>query len=111
MGTRSFSLVPVMPRGRSASLTLQANKYARCRVRKGYFAPRWSPNGRYVLAEKADFSTLLLFDFQTQKWTEFAKGGLSWPNWSKDGQYVYVTGGPERAPCIGYESVTAKWNR
>ena len=33
---------------------------------------------------------LLLFDFQTQKWTELVKGSLAWLNWSHDGQYVYV---------------------
>jgi sugar lactone lactonase YvrE len=31
-----------------------------------------------------------LFDFQMQKWTELAKGVFGYPNWSKDGQYVYV---------------------
>jgi hypothetical protein len=33
---------------------------------------------------------LLLFDSQSQKWTELANGSLSWLNWSHDGQYVYV---------------------
>jgi len=33
---------------------------------------------------------LLLFDFQTGKWTELASGSLGWLNWSHDGQYVYV---------------------
>lgn len=33
---------------------------------------------------------LMLFDFQTQKWSELARGSLGWLNWSHDGQYVYV---------------------
>jgi 6-phosphogluconolactonase (cycloisomerase 2 family) len=33
---------------------------------------------------------LLLYDSQTQKWSELANGSLSWLNWSHDGQYVYV---------------------
>lgn len=33
---------------------------------------------------------LVLFDFQMQKWTELAKGVFGYPNWSKDGQYVYL---------------------
>ncbi len=33
---------------------------------------------------------LVLFDLQTQKWTELAKGVFGYPNWSKDGQYVHV---------------------
>lgn len=33
---------------------------------------------------------LLLFDFQTQKWTELATGSMGWLSWSKDGRSVYV---------------------
>ena len=57
---------------------------------QGFYSPRWSPDGRYVSAFSADSKTLLLFDFQTKKWTELASGSLSWLNWSHDGQYVYV---------------------
>ncbi|HME37149.1 MAG TPA: protein kinase [Candidatus Sulfotelmatobacter sp.] len=57
---------------------------------QGMFSPRWSPDGRYVSAFSADSKTLLLFDFQTQKWAELATGSLSWLSWSHDGQYVYV---------------------
>ncbi len=54
------------------------------------YSPRWSPDGRYISAFSGDSKTLLLFDFQTQKWTNLAAGSLSWLNWSHDGQYVYV---------------------
>ena len=57
---------------------------------QGLYSPRWSPEGRYISAFSADSKTLLLFDFQTNKWTELATGSLSWLNWSHDGQYVYV---------------------
>ncbi|HUD63151.1 MAG TPA: protein kinase [Candidatus Sulfotelmatobacter sp.] len=57
---------------------------------QGLYSPRWSPDGRYISAFSADSKTLLLFDFQTQKWTDLATGSLSWLNWSHDGQYVYV---------------------
>jgi Tol biopolymer transport system component len=57
---------------------------------QGLYSPRWSPDGRYISAFSADSMRLLLFDFQTQKWTELASGSLSWLNWSHDGQYVYV---------------------
>jgi eukaryotic-like serine/threonine-protein kinase len=57
---------------------------------QGFYSPRWSPDGRYVSAFSADSKTLLLFDFQTKKWSELASGSLSWLNWSHDGQYVYV---------------------
>ncbi len=57
---------------------------------QGYFSPRWSRNGRYVTAFSADSERLLLFDFQSQKWTQLATGSFGWLNWSKDGEYVYV---------------------
>lgn len=57
---------------------------------QGLYSPRWSPDGRYISAFSADSMRLMLFDSQTQKWTELANGSLSWLNWSHDGQYVYV---------------------
>ena len=55
-----------------------------------FFSPRWSPDGRYLLATSIGSGELALFDFQMQKWTELAKAVFGYPNWSKDGQYVYV---------------------
>jgi Tol biopolymer transport system component len=63
----------------------------------GIFSPRWSPNGRYIVGLTADQAKVVLFDFQTQKWTELAKGGVGWPSWSKDGEYVYLLATLERA--------------
>jgi WD40 repeat protein len=60
---------------------------------QGFYSPRWSPNGQFLVALSSDETILLLFNFQSQKWTELAKGFLSWPNFSKDGQYVYVLTG------------------
>jgi serine/threonine protein kinase/Tol biopolymer transport system component len=57
---------------------------------QGLYSPRWSPDGRYVSAFSADSRTLMLFDSQTQKWTELAKGSLGWLNWSHDGQFIYM---------------------
>jgi len=57
---------------------------------QGMFSPRWSSDGRFVVAFSADSTRLLLFDFRDQKWRELARGTLGWPNWSHDGQYVYV---------------------
>jgi eukaryotic-like serine/threonine-protein kinase len=54
------------------------------------FSPRWSPDGRYLLAMTSDSSTILLFDFQTQGWTELARGTFGWPRWSTDVKSIYV---------------------
>ena len=50
------------------------------------YSPRWSPDGRYIPALSADGKRLMLFDFQTEKWTELATGTMGWLEWSKDGQ-------------------------
>jgi hypothetical protein len=41
------------------------------------------------VAIPADELSLVLFDFQTQKWSQLAKAVAGFPNWSRDGQYVY----------------------
>jgi len=57
----------------------------------GLFSPRWSPDGRYVAALSPDNKDLLLFDFQTQKWTKWTKsaGAVNYPVWSPDSKYLY----------------------
>jgi Tol biopolymer transport system component len=59
---------------------------------QGLFSPRWSPDGRYVAALSPDNTSLKLFDFQTQKWTNWlveTAGTVSYPTWSADSQYIY----------------------
>lgn len=54
--------------------------------------PRLSPDGRYLVALSRDWTKLMLYDFRTEKWTELAavvKGAIGYPNWSRDGRYVY----------------------
>jgi Tol biopolymer transport system component len=55
----------------------------------GLFAPRWSPDGRYMAVLQVDLTKLLLFDFRTKKWSELGKGVFAFPNWSHDGKYLY----------------------
>jgi serine/threonine protein kinase/Tol biopolymer transport system component len=56
---------------------------------RGLFAARWSADGRYIAALTWDSLSLVLFDFQTGKWSELAKVRAAFLNWSKDGKYVY----------------------
>jgi eukaryotic-like serine/threonine-protein kinase len=56
---------------------------------QGFSSPHWSPDGRYIAAMTGDSRELRLFDFKTQKWVELAKMTAAYPNWSRDGSYVY----------------------
>ena len=56
-------------------------------------SPRWSPDGQRLVATSKDYKRLVLFDFKTQKWSDWlteSRWILS-PIWSRDGGYVYFT--------------------
>jgi len=56
---------------------------------EGLYSPHWSPDGRYVLAMSLVSMKLMLFDFSTHTWAELASGPGAYPNWSRDGSYIY----------------------
>jgi hypothetical protein len=39
--------------------------------------------------------SLVLFDFQTERWSELMKGTVAFPNWSRDGRYIYFLRWPD----------------
>ena len=77
-------------------LNLHTRQVSPLPASEGLFSSRWSPDGHYVVAITWDQRKLLLFDFQTQKWSELASGSLvGWPEWSADSRYVfYIDAGP-----------------
>lgn len=58
---------------------------------KGLFSPRWSPDGRYLLAITAEGSKkLMIYDFREQKWSEWlTDSNVDYPYWSADSRFVY----------------------
>lgn len=56
---------------------------------KGMYSPRWSPDGRYLLAMPSDESRMMLFDFKTGNWTRLYDGLAAYPSFSQDGRFVY----------------------
>ncbi len=56
----------------------------------GICCPRWSPDGRYLLASHANNSDLLLYEFASRKWTPIAKdmGPIGYSEWSSDSKSV-----------------------
>ena len=76
-------------------LNLDKNQITTLPGSEGLFSPRWSPNGRYVVAMALSYRKLLLFDFATQTWSELASSTddspriFDTPRWSPDSEHVY----------------------
>jgi Tol biopolymer transport system component len=73
-------------------LNLKTHKTMALPGSDGLFSPRWSPDGRYVAALSRDNTTVKLFDFKTQKWSDWlttAAGTVNYPVWSADSKYLY----------------------
>jgi serine/threonine protein kinase/Tol biopolymer transport system component len=63
---------------------------------RNYFSPRWSPDGRWLLALDQDTFALELYSFTTHTWKELTGLAAAYPNWSADSQCVFfnVASGP-----------------
>jgi eukaryotic-like serine/threonine-protein kinase len=70
-------------------LDLRTHKVSVVPGSERFSSPHWSPDGRYIVAMTEDSRELRIFDFKTQKWVELAKMNAAYPNWSRDGSYVY----------------------
>jgi eukaryotic-like serine/threonine-protein kinase len=71
-------------------LDLKTHRVTQIPDSKGICCPRWSPDGRYIVALTADNSKLLLFNVSTQKWRVLAEnmGIVGYMTWSADSQYI-----------------------
>jgi eukaryotic-like serine/threonine-protein kinase len=61
---------------------------------EGLWSPRWSPDGRYIIATPRPPDRLMLFDVKAQRWSELLKAAAAWPEWSHKSDYVYFSGSP-----------------
>ncbi|MGC2297157.1 MAG: hypothetical protein WA476_00035, partial [Acidobacteriaceae bacterium] len=59
---------------------------------RNYFSPRWSPDGRWLLALDHDTNALELYNFTTRTWEELTKLSASYPNWTADSQCILFAG-------------------
>jgi len=84
-----FGSVPADNHSALRVLDLKNHQVSTVPGSRGLFSPRWSPDGRYIVAMPADSLSLVLFDFQTEKWSQLAKVRAAFPNWSRDGKYIY----------------------
>jgi eukaryotic-like serine/threonine-protein kinase len=71
-------------------LTLKTGQFAPISGSQGLFSPRWSPDGQRIAALSEDSNKIFLFDFKTQKWSEWiTENGIGFPIWSRDSTYLY----------------------
>lgn len=73
---------------------LKSHKLSRLPDSAGLTAPRWSPDGRFVVATalsqgKWGDPAVKIFDFHTGSWSPFEKDPIDNKWWSADGQYFY----------------------
>ena len=54
----------------------------------GFFAPSWSPDGRYIAANSTRSPAVMLFDVQTSNWSEL-ESGTGILRWSPDSKFLY----------------------
>ncbi len=67
---------------------------------EGLFSPRWSPDGKSIAAMPTGSEKLVLYDFSTQTWSDLVvEMTVSYPNWSRDGQYLYFDSQLSRDPA------------
>jgi Tol biopolymer transport system component len=63
-----------------------------------FWSPRWSPDGKHLVAMSADSHTLWLYTFLGGDWIKLVSDKdhfYGWPEWSPDSRYVYASGGNE----------------
>src|SRR4029077_10081776 len=61
------------------------------------YGPRLSPDGKHLAAVSSDNKKLLIFDFQTQKWTDWVSepGLINMAIWARDGRSIYYANASE----------------
>jgi len=67
---------------------------------KGKWSPRWSPDGRTILAQTSDFAELDLYDCKTQTWRVLVKAPSNDATWSLDGKFVYYEAHTEQGSML-----------
>jgi len=71
-------------------LNVKARQVATIPDSNGLYSPRWSPDGQHLVALSSDSKKLFLFDFKSQKWSEWLEDqkAFGYPTWSRDGAYL-----------------------
>ena len=71
------------------TIDLATHKPTKLPGSRGMWAPRLSPDRRYIVARAGRSQGFMLFDSTTGRWTELFKGTVGWAEWSRDQKYIY----------------------
>jgi Tol biopolymer transport system component/DNA-binding winged helix-turn-helix (wHTH) protein len=55
----------------------------------GLLVPHWSPDGRFIAAMTLDTMGMRLFDRSSGRWSALNTGAVAFPEWSRDGKWIY----------------------
>jgi Tol biopolymer transport system component/DNA-binding winged helix-turn-helix (wHTH) protein len=72
--------------------SLRGGRAAMIPASAGMSEPRWSPDGKTLAAIRLDNGWLELFAFASMRWRPLTNFPSSYPNWSRDGEWVYFAG-------------------
>jgi Tol biopolymer transport system component/DNA-binding winged helix-turn-helix (wHTH) protein len=69
---------------------LKSGEFSNIPGSTGLYAPRWSPDGRFLSALTTNQDKLMLLQLDTGQWSELATGqDIEYPNWSRDSQELF----------------------
>lgn len=70
---------------------MQTRKVSRLPGSQDVFGPRWSPDGRSIVAISYDNTKLMLFDIEKQSWRQLATnlGLIGYITWAADSRFLY----------------------
>ena len=57
---------------------------------EGLFSPRWSPDGRWIVALSLNQKTVMIYDVARRSWQELARTSAADPTWSLDSRSIYL---------------------
>jgi WD40 repeat protein len=83
------------PLGELRILDVDSHQITKLPGSDGFWSPRWSPAGDYVMARNPRRSKdpgLKLFWLKTQTWSSLPTGNAEWPLLTRDGKFIYFYG-------------------
>jgi Tol biopolymer transport system component/DNA-binding winged helix-turn-helix (wHTH) protein len=90
-------------------LDLKTGKLSELPDTGGLFAPRWSPDGRYLSGLTSNQDKLMMMEVATGKWAELATGqDIEYPNWSRDSQNLFFESTDNRGRALFRVNVSTR---